>query len=143
MSDFVIATGDLVQVTIAAPAVVSALLQPVPLIGTGSTVSLTGRPICLVGDELPPVLRVPLSYIAAPFSNPGTGKLTLTLLPGNQSHDTENGKAILIKGGQFTALFTVTSPATQSTSTGPVPDPVLAKNGTARFMTTNTTVLGG
>lgn len=53
--------------------------------GTRSSENLmvTGTPACLVGDELPVALRVPLAYTASPFTNPGTGKMTLTLLPAN------------------------------------------------------------
>lgn len=143
MADFVIRTGDMIKVTIPPPAVVPLLEPPVPLKGSSANVIAAGIPACLVGDELPPALQGPLPYTAPPFTNPGTGKLTLTLLPGNQTLQTKNGKAILIKGQQFIALFTVETPATQSTPDGPVPDPVSAKPGTAAFITTNETVKAG
>ena len=143
MTDFIMKTGDTIKVTIPPPAVVPALAAPVPLTGSSTTVIVNDMPACLAGDELPTVLRVPLPYTAPPFTNPGTGKLTLTLLPGNQTLQTSNGKAILIKGQQFTALFTVETPATQTTPAGPVPDPELAKPGTAEFITANTTAQAG
>jgi hypothetical protein len=140
MPDFIVRTGDMVKVTIPPPAVIPMIEAPVPLVGSSTSVTVVGAPACLLGDELPEVLREPLPYTAPPFTNPGTGKLTLTLLPDNQTLLAKNGKAILIKGQEFTALFTVETPATQTTPAGPVPDPVLAKPGTAQFITTNETV---
>jgi len=143
MPDFVIRTGDMVKVTIPPPAVIPLLEAPAPLTGSSTNVIVAGTPACLLGDQLPPELQEPLPYTAPPFTNPGTGKLTLTLLTGNQTLQTKNGKALLIKGQQFTALFSVETPATQSTPAGPVPDPDLAKPGTAEFITTNDIVKGG
>jgi len=143
MPDFVIRTGDTIKITIPPPAIVPMLEAPVPLEGSSTTVTVVGAPACLVGDELPMELREPLPYTAPPFVTPGTGKLTLTLLPDNQTALTKNGKAILIKGSEFAATFTVETPATQITPDGPVPDPVATKAGTAQFITTNTTVKAG
>jgi hypothetical protein len=143
MADFILRTGDMIKVTIPVPAVIPLLEAPVPLTGSSTNVVVAGAPACLLGDELPLTLREPLPYTAPPFTNPGTGKLTLTLLPGNQTQLTKNSKAVLIKGQQFTALFTVQTPATQTTPAGPVPDPLLAKPGTAQFITTNETVNAG
>jgi hypothetical protein len=143
VTDFIIKTGDMVQVTIPPPAVIPALEAPVPLTGSSQNVMVNDSPACLVGDELPVAISEPLPYTAPPFTNPGTGTLTLTLLPDNQTIQTSNGAAVLIKGQQFTALFTVETPATQTTPAGPVPDPVLTKPGTAEFITTNETVKAG
>lgn len=143
MADVVLKTGDLIKVTISPPAIVPLLQAPVPLLGSSTDVMVGGCPVCLVGDELPVELREPLPYTAPPFVIPGMGKLTLTLLPANQTLLTKNGKAMLIKGAAFTALFTVQSPATQPTPSGPVPDPVAAKPGTAEFIPADETVLAG
>ncbi|HLX50566.1 MAG TPA: hypothetical protein VKS82_19745 [Streptosporangiaceae bacterium] len=143
MPDFIIKTGDMVKVTIPPPTVVPMLEAPAGLTGSSTNLSVAGTPACLLGDELPAELDEPLPYTAPPFTNPGTGKLTLTLLPSNQTVIAKNGKVILIKGEQFTALFTVEVPATQTTPAGPVPDPVDAKPGTAEFITTNETVKAG
>jgi Contractile injection system spike tip protein len=140
--DFIIRTGDMIQVTIPPPAIVPMLLSPVPLVGTGMTVMAAGMAVCLEGDELPPALRVLLPYTAPPFVTPGMGTLTVTLLPTNKTIQTVNGRAILIKGATFPAQFQVTVPAMQPTPVGPVPDPLLVKPGTAQFVTTNVTVLG-
>ena len=143
MPDFIIRTGDMIKVTIPKPAVIPLLEAPSPLQGSSTSVTVAGAPACLLGDELPLALREPLPYTAPPFTNPGTGKLTLKLLPGNQTLRAKNGKAILIKGQKFAAVFTVQTPATQTTPGGPVPDPVLAKPGTAEFITANETVQAG
>lgn len=140
MGDFIIRSGDLLKVTILPPAVVPLLQAPMPLLGSGTNVLAGGVPICLLGDELPDELKEPLPYTAPPFTVPGTGKLTLTLLPTNLTVRTTRGKPILIKGAEFPALFTVDSPATQATAGGPVPDPVAVKAGTAQFITSNVTV---
>lgn len=136
-------TNDMIKVTIPPPAIVPILEAPVPLIGSSTSVTAVDMTICLLGDELPPVLREPLVYTAPPFVTPGTGMLTVTLLPTNMTQQTTNDNKILIKGGQFTAMFTVEEPAMQPTPAGPVPDPVIEKPGTAEFITTNATVKAG
>ncbi|GAC1437534.1 MAG: hypothetical protein NVSMB65_11850 [Chloroflexota bacterium] len=143
MSDIVIKTGDMVKVTIPPPALVPALMAPVPLIGTGTTVMVAKQPVCLQGDELPPTLRVPLPYTAPPFVTPGMGTLTLMLTPANMTQRTQNGKPVLIKGASFTAQFQVTAPAMQPTPGGPVPDPLMVKPGTAEFIPSTPTVKAG
>jgi hypothetical protein len=141
--DFIIRTGDMIQVTIPPPAIVPMLLAPVPLVGTGVTVTAVGMAVCLEGDELPPALRVPLPYTAPPFVTPGMGTLMVTLLPTNKTLQTVNGRAILIKGATFPAQFQVTVPAMMPTPVGPVPDPLVVKPGMAQFITTNLTAKAG
>ncbi len=141
VGDFILRTGDQLKVTIEPPAIVPALEGPVPLEGSAESLTVCGMPACLLGDEVPPMLKEPLPYTAPPFTEPGTGMLTLTLLPSNQTAQTRNGKPILIKGGTFTATFTVSDPAMQITAAGPIPDPEVEKAGTAMFITTNETVL--
>ncbi len=141
MGDFVMRSTDLVEITIDPPAIVPALEAPVPLEGSGAPVTAVGLTICLFGDELPESLMEPMEYTAPPFIEPGMGTLRLTLTPANLTELTRKGKQLLIKGGPFTALFTVTEPAMQITPAGPVPDPVLEKPGTAQFITTNEIVV--
>jgi hypothetical protein len=137
MADFIIKTNDMLQVTIPPPALVPQLMAPVPLLGTGMTVMINNMPVCLQGDELPPMLRMPLVYTAPPFVTPGMGTLTLILLPNNMSmRSMFGGKPALLKGATFQAVFNVTVPAMQPTPVGPVPDPVVVKPGTAQFITT-------
>ena len=99
--------------------------------------------ICLDGDELPPVLRVPLPYTAPPFVTPGMGTVKVTLTPMNKTAMSKNGKPILIKGTPFPAEFNVMAPAMQPTPAGPVPDPVMKKPGIAEFITTTVNVKAG
>lgn len=143
-ADIVMRDGDLIQVTIPAPAIVPRLMQPAPLTGSSTDVTVVGAKACLQGDELPPELRGPLTYTAPPFTTPGTGTLSLTLRPANLTVKTTNGrKPLLLRGGTFQALFTVTSPALQPAPGGPVPDPDVEKQGTARFISANTIVRAG
>jgi len=128
---------DMVKVTIEPPAVVPALEAPVPLEGSAGSVSVDGLSVCLLGDELPGMLAEPMAYTAPPFAAPGMGTLKLTLTESNMTVKTRNGKPLLIKGGPFTAMFTVTEPAIQPTPAGPISDPVAEKPGTAEFITTN------
>lgn len=144
MADTVMRTGDLIQITIPQPTIVPQIAAPVPLTGSSSDVVVVGTPACLQGDELPPELRTPLVYTAPPYVTPGEGTLTITLMPDNLTVTTKNsGKPLLLKGGTFQAMFTVSTPAMQPTPGGPVPDPVVQKPGTARFISTNQIVKAG
>ncbi|MGI8667330.1 MAG: hypothetical protein ACR2N4_15115 [Jatrophihabitans sp.] len=125
MAELVIKTGDQLQVQVQPPTVV-------PL--------LANQPVCLLGDELPVQLRVPLPYTAPPFVTPGTGTLAIQLLPNNQTTLVKAGKVVLVKGAQFVARFQVQTPAQQPTPAGPIPDPLLLKVWTAQFVTTTTNV---
>jgi hypothetical protein len=142
-ADFIMKTGDFIRITIFPPVVVPMLVAPVPLVGSSSDVSVMSMPVCLEGDELPPMLRAPMPYVSPPFVTPGVGTVSVTLLPVNKTMTTKNGKAILIKGTPFPAEFTVFVPAMQPTPTGPVPDPVAKKPGLAEFITTNATMKAG
>jgi hypothetical protein len=142
--DFIIKTGDMIKITIPPPAIIPMIEAPVPLVGTGETVTVMGSPICLEGDELPIQLRTPIPYTAPPFVTPGMGMIQVFLIPGvHTTLLTSNKKPILIKGSVFQAMFNVEAPAMQPTPAGPIPDPLLAKPGTAQFITTNATVKAG
>lgn len=144
MADFIIITGDKVQITIKPPAVVPMLIKPGTLVGTSKDVMVNNKPVCLQGDELPPEFKVPMPYQCPPFTTPGVGKLTLIPQKSNLTTTTSNGKPILIKGGSFKAIFTISAPATTPPSpAGTQPDPVMVKEGDAMFITTNTVVQAG
>lgn len=140
MGDVIIRTGDMVSIMIDPPAIVPQLEAPVPLEGSAETILVNGMPACVVGDEMPPELMVPMEYTAPPFIVPGMGTLMLTLLPDNMTVLTMADGPLLIRGGPFIALFTVEDPAMQPTPAGPIPDPMIEKPGTAEFITTNETV---
>lgn len=140
MGDFVIRMNDMIKITITPPAIVPMLQAPIPLIGSGTTVLVGGQPVCLVGDEMPPSIKVPMPYTAPPFVTPGMGTLMVMLAPNNMTKKTIQGKPMLLKGATFQATFSVSAPAMQPTPTGPVPDPVMSKPGTCTFITTNINV---
>ena len=140
MSDFVITTGDQIQINVPPPAIVPQLLAPVPLMGSSTDVLVAGLAACLQGDELPSAIQGPLMYTSPPYVIPGTGAIQIMLSPANLTATTPNGKPILLKGQTFQAMFNVQSPAMMPTPAGPQPDPLMVKPGTAQFITTNTTV---
>jgi len=140
--DFIITTGDMLQVTMTPPTIVPQLLAPIPLIGTGTSVMVGGKPACLLGDELPPPFAAPMPYTCPPFVVPGVGMLKIVLPPTNFTVATKNNKPILVKGATFPVQFQVMAPA-QGPAPASMPDPVLIKPGTAQFITTNVTVKAG
>jgi len=143
MGDFIIKTNDMIQFTVPPPALIPMIAAPVPLIGTGTTVTIGNVPICLQGDELPPTLQSPMPYTAPPFVTPGMGTLTVMLLPTNLSMKTMQGKPMILKGATFNAMFNVSAPAMQPTPGGPVPDPLMVKPLTCQFVTTNINTQAG
>jgi Contractile injection system spike tip protein len=143
VGDFIIKTNDMIQITVPPPAVVPMLAAPVPLIGTGTTVTIGGVPICLQGDECPPSLKAPMPYTAPPFVTPGMGTIQIMLMPNNLTMKTVQGKPVILKGSSFQAMFNVSAPAMQPTPGGPVPDPLLVKNCTCQFVTTNVNTQAG
>ena len=140
MSDYIIRTADMLQVTIDPPAIVPMLAAPGPLMGSSTNLQVMDQFVCLVGDEIPMAWRGPMPYTAPPFVTPGVGTLQVILLPNNQTVQSTNGSPMLLKGGTFQAMFQVSAPAMQPTPAGPIPDPVPVKPGTAQFITVNTTV---
>ncbi|MEU0002455.1 hypothetical protein ABZ069_36710 [Streptomyces microflavus] len=144
MADFIIRTGDTLLVTIPG-AIIPSAMAPVPLRGAALKGTAVRTAVCLEGDELPTQLKVPLLYTTPVCTIPGTGTLTLTLGPTNKSSKlTCEGKAVLLKGGSLTAKFDAGSnPAKQPSPTGPIPDPMPVKNGTAVFITTNAVCKAG
>jgi hypothetical protein len=103
-------------------------------------VTIAGSAACLQGDELPASIQGPLTYTSPPYVTPGTGSIQIILAPSNLTATTPNGKAMLLKGQTFQAIFQVQSPAMMPTPAGPQPDPLMVKMGTAQFITTNATV---
>ncbi|MFJ4806973.1 hypothetical protein [Streptomyces murinus] len=143
MGDFVIRTGDTLTVTIPG-AMIPNLATPVPLVGSSAKMKVEKMSACLEGDELPESLKIPLVYTTADCTVPGSGTLTLTLTPANKTAKTKcEGKAILIKGGDFTAKFDATSSPAKQPPPSNTPDPQLVKNGTAKFTTSNQTTKAG
>ena len=75
------------------------------------------------------------------YSIPGTGTLKIAALDSSQkaTKTKTGGKAVLLKGGNFTAKFEVQSPAKQPPPGpgAPIPDPTPQYSGKGRFLTNN------
>jgi hypothetical protein len=75
------------------------------------------------------------------YPTPGTGTLKIDSLAGNQKAKKmkDGGKAVLLKGKQFNAVFEVMAPA-KSLPKGtvpPEPDTTKKYNGKGKFISTN------
>ena len=138
MSDFLLLDGDVAQFM---PSFGAAVVVPLPgtLRGSGPG-TRSGKKLCVDGDEKN--VSVPgCVYMTPQYCIPGSGTLKIDSLAGDQKAKTTatGGKAVLLKGSSFTAVFEVQSPAQQPTPAGPVPDPVMRYGGGAgQFITSNT-----
>jgi Contractile injection system spike tip protein len=137
MADFILIDGDkAIFLPSFGPAVV--VVRPGDLKGSGPA-TFTGKRFCVDGDEKR--VTVPgCVYMTPAFPIPGTGTLKIAALAGDQkaSKTSTGGKAVLLKGSQFTARFEVQSPAQQPTAAGPtVPDAMPQYSGSGMFVTTN------
>ncbi|PZN82081.1 MAG: hypothetical protein DM484_07050 [Candidatus Methylumidiphilus alinenensis] len=112
--------------------------QPGTLKGSGPG-TYKGKNICVEGDEKN--VSVPgCVYLTPTHPIPGTGTLKIDALGGDQkAAKTKTGsKAVLLKGGNFTAKFEVQSPAQQPNPSGPpMPDTTPNYSGMGMFSTTN------
>ncbi len=120
------------------------VVQPGTLVGSGPA-TLKGKAMCVAGDEAK--VSVPgCTYITPQYSIPGVGTLKIAALAGNQKakKTQTGGKAVLLKGAEFTATFEVQSPAQQPPPGpgSPVPDATPQYSGRGSFVTTNTTFQG-
>lgn len=143
MSDFILVEGDVVMFVPAFGAAV-VVVQPGKLEGSGPA-SVGGKKICVEGDESK-VAVAGCAYMTPQYSIPGTGTLKIAALAGDQKakKTQTGGKAVLLKGGSFTAKFEVQSPAQQPAPPGPpVPDATPQYSGNGMFVTTNVKVTGG
>jgi len=139
MPDFVLIDGDL-AVFLPTFGAATVVVQPGTMKGSGPG-TWNGKNWCVDGDEKQ--LAVPgCSYITPVYSIPGVGTLKIAALAANQkAKDTQsNGKAVLLKGGQFTAKFEVQAPAQQPPPTPgpPIPDSMKTYSGLGSFTTFNT-----
>ena len=83
------------------PAIV--VVRPGSLEGSGPA-TIGGKKICVDGDESKVAVRG-CTYMTPQYSIPGTGTLKISALAGNQkaTKTKSGGKAVLLKGGSFTA----------------------------------------
>lgn len=138
MSDFILIDGDIVnfQPNFGAAIVV---VRPSAFRGSGPA-TLNGKKICVAGDERG--VSVPgCMYMTPQYSIPGMGTLKIAALAEDQkARKTQTGgKAVLLKGGNFTAKFEVQSPAKQPPPGpgSPIPDATPEYSGQGTFITTN------
>lgn len=139
MSDTILIDGDLadflpiVGVTVVIP-------QPGKLTASGPT-TINGKKICVDGDEAS-VKVENCVYFTPIYSIPGKGTLKIKALAGDQLAQKSNtgGKPMMLKGGQFDAVFEVQSPAQQPPPGpgAPAPDATPQYSGKGSFMSTNT-----
>jgi hypothetical protein len=120
------------------------VVQPGNLKGSGPG-TIKGKKICVEGDEK----KVKISgctYFTPQYCIPGVGTLEIAALAGDQkATKTKTGKkAVLLKGGNFTAKFSVMTPAQQPPPGpgAPIPDSSPQYSGNGRFMTSNFTIKG-
>lgn len=143
MADFILVEGDK---AIFLPTFGPATVVPMPgsLSGSGPG-TLRGKKICVEGDEKD-VEVAGCGYFTPQYCIPGTGTLKISALAGDQKAEKtkSGGKAVLLKGQQFTAKFEVKSPAQQPPPGpgSPIPDPTPEYSGNGMFITTNTTFTG-
>lgn len=140
MPDFILIDGDqaIFDGTFGAATVV---VQPGQITGSGP-MTLDGTKVCVDGDEAS--VEVPgCSYTKGAYAG-GTGTLKIKALAGDQvaSKTNTGGKAVLLVGSSFTAIFEVQSAAKQPSTAGPVPDDTTSYSGTGNFVTTNTKFRG-
>lgn len=144
MSKLILLDGDqaLFMPTFGAATVV---VQPGKMQASGPA-TLGGKKICVDGDESK--LEVPgCTYMTAQHPIPGTGTLKIAALAGDQKakKTKTGGKAVLLKGSQFTAKFEVQSPAKQPPPGpgSPVPDATPQYSGRGSFMPAQTKFTSG
>jgi len=143
MVDFVLIEGDKANFLPNFGAAV-VVVKPGDLKGSGPG-TLKGKKLCVDGDEKQ-VSVAGCTYMTPQYCIPGTGTLKIDALAGNQkaTKTQTGGKAVLLKGGSFTAKFEVQSPAKQPPPGpgSPIPDSTSQYSGTGMFMTTNTKFRG-
>ena len=143
MPDFILVDGDKANFLPSFGAAI-VVVQPGDLKGSGPA-TLNGKKICVAGDEKD--VSVPgCTYMTPQYSIPGTGTLKISALAGDQKakKTKTGGKAVLLKGGAFTAKFEVQSPAKQPPPGpgSPIPDATPQYSGKGMFVTTNSTFQG-
>lgn len=140
--DYVLIDGDMAifQPAFGAATVV---VQPGTLTASGPA-TLLGKKKCVVGDESSVSVKGCM-YTTASHPIPGTGTLEIAALAGDQQATKSNtgGKKLMLVGSNFTARFSVQSPAQQPAPPGPnVPDATPQYSGQGSFVTTNTKFRG-
>lgn len=107
--------------------------------GTGPA-TVGDKKICIVGDESS-VEVANCCYLTSQYIIPGKGTVKIEALAKNQQAEKTQtgGKAVVLKGGMFTAVFEVQTPAKQPPPGpgSPIPDPTPKYSGQGMFKSTN------
>lgn len=139
MADTILIDGDQ-ALFMPAFGAATVVVQPGKLVASGPG-TLNGKKVCIDGDEASVVVAGCI-YTTPVHSIPGTGTLKIQALAGDQLAQKSNtgGKPMMLKGGQFDAVFEVQSPAQQPPPGpgAPVPDATPQYSGKGSFMSTNT-----
>ncbi len=135
MSDYILMADDQV---IFDPTfgVATVVVRPGMIPGNGGA-TVTGKKLCVDGDE--GKVSVPsCTYVAGGFSVPGIGTLKIQQLAPNQkaTKTKSANKPVLLKGGDFIAVFEVQAPA-QMPPPASTPDPMIKYIGKGNFITLN------
>jgi hypothetical protein len=143
MLDSVLIEGD-IAMFIPTFGMAIVVVQPGKLEGSGPA-TIKGKKICVDGDEKK--VSVPgCPYITPQYCIPGTGTLEIAALAYDQKATKTNtgGKAVLLKGSQFTAKFSVQTPAQQPPPGpgSPIPDSSTEYSGNGMFITSNFLIKG-
>ncbi len=135
--DSILLNGDIAMFEPAFGAATVAV-RPDPIMGHGPAM-VKGKLICVEGDEKTVVVPGCM-YTAGGFSVPGVGIIMIQALAPDQkaTQVTNKGKAILLKGGDFEAVFNVLSPA-QMPPPVSTPDPMPKYMGKGKFISSNPT----
>ena len=134
MPDFILIEGDKANF-LPKFGMAVVVVKPGNLKGSGSA-TVKGKKICVKGDETG--VEVPgCTYMTPQHPIPGTGTLKIAALANNQvAQKTKiGGNLVLLKGGQFTAVFEVNNPAKHPS--GPMDVPSKKYSGKGTFTTTN------
>lgn len=143
MSDTVIIDGDIVNFL---PNFGQAIVVPVPGTITGSgKCNISGKPTCIDGDEKSVEVQGCM-YMTSVYSIPGSGTIKIDTLASDQlaTKTKSNGKALILKGGKFNAVFEVLAPAMQPPPgpSAPIPDSTKKYSGSGMFISTNIKLIG-
>lgn len=138
MADIVIIDGDK---AIFMPFFGAALVWgPAGKIAGSGPGTVGNKKICVVGDESS-VKVENCCYLTSQYCIPGKGTVKIDALSGNQQakKTLSGGKAVVLKGAMFTAVFEVQTPAKQPPPGpgSPIPDPTPKYSGQGMFKSTN------
>lgn len=139
MPDFILIEGDKANF-LPTFGIAVVVVKPGDLKGSGSG-TVKGKKFCVKGDEKN--VTVPnCTYITPQHPIPGMGTLKIAALANNQvaKKTKTGGNPVLLKGGVFTAVFEVSSPAKHPSGLADAPKKQYFGKGT--FTTTNKKVKG-